>query len=186
MSPLWLTDQPPAKAIPKAIPKANAKQSRKENLKKKANVEKSVAIGGSGVEQEQVEQKGECGKTSGEPKCNKKMTALVALPDISLGLLAKLDIVVMNPPFGTRNKGIDLIFLQVALKLASNSVYSLHKRATREYIIKRASTWGVSVQVLAELRFDIPKMYQFHKLDSKDIEVDMIRFTHQSKDDQIN
>ncbi|RZC32522.1 Methyltransf 26 and/or MTS domain containing protein [Asbolus verrucosus] len=41
------------------------------------------------------------------------------------------DTVIMNPPFGTKhNGGIDMKFLQVALRL-SNVVYSLHKTSTR-------------------------------------------------------
>lgn len=38
----------------------------------------------------------------------------------------------MNPPFGTKNnEGIDMKFLETALKLSNNAVYSLHKTSTR-------------------------------------------------------
>ncbi|EEF48218.1 S-adenosylmethionine-dependent methyltransferase, putative [Ricinus communis] len=43
-----------------------------------------------------------------------------------------VDTVVMNPPFGTRKKGADMDFLSVALKVASQAVYSLHKTSTRD------------------------------------------------------
>ncbi|RVW38310.1 Methyltransferase-like protein 5 [Vitis vinifera] len=43
-----------------------------------------------------------------------------------------VDTVVMNPPFGTRKKGADMDFLAVALKVASQAVYSLHKSSTRD------------------------------------------------------
>uniref|UniRef100_A0A2N9GT71 Methyltransferase-like protein 5 n=1 Tax=Fagus sylvatica TaxID=28930 RepID=A0A2N9GT71_FAGSY len=49
-----------------------------------------------------------------------------------------VDTVVMNPPFGTRIKGADMDFLCVALKVASQAVYSLHKTCTRDHI-KRAA-----------------------------------------------
>nr|GMD47268.1 methyltransferase-like protein 5 [Ipomoea batatas]GME00384.1 methyltransferase-like protein 5 [Ipomoea batatas] len=49
-----------------------------------------------------------------------------------------VDTIVMNPPFGTRKKGADMDFLFVALKVASQAVYSLHKTTTREHI-KRAA-----------------------------------------------
>jgi len=39
------------------------------------------------------------------------------------------DTVVMNPPFGTKCKGIDVLFLQRALGMASRAVYSMHKVA---------------------------------------------------------
>ena len=59
----------------------------------------------------------------------------------------KFDTVIMNPPFGTKhNKGLDMIFLQRAIKMASTAVYSLHKTSTREHILKKASDWGVRPQ----------------------------------------
>lgn len=42
------------------------------------------------------------------------------------------DTVIMNPPFGTKNNaGIDMEFLEVAVRLAKTAVYSLHKTSTR-------------------------------------------------------
>lgn len=46
-------------------------------------------------------------------------------------VLLGFDTIVMNPPFGTRNTGIDTIFLLNAMKNA-RVVYSLHKTSTRE------------------------------------------------------
>ncbi|KAF5481998.1 hypothetical protein F2P56_002601 [Juglans regia] len=69
-----------------------------------------------------------------------------------------VDTVVMNPPFGTRKKGADMDFLCVALKVASQAVYSLHKTSTRD------------------LRFDVPQLYKFHKKKEVDIAVDLWRF----------
>jgi predicted RNA methylase len=87
-----------------------------------------------------------------------------------------VDTVIMNPPFGTKIKGVDSIFLEKAFEMASTAVYSLHKTSTRDFIIKKATRCGAKVNVLAELRFDIPQMYQFHKQKSVDIEVDFLRF----------
>ena len=42
------------------------------------------------------------------------------------------DTVLLNPPFGTRIKGTDMMFLKVASELTKNAVYSLHKTTTRE------------------------------------------------------
>lgn len=93
------------------------------------------------------------------------------------GAPAAVDTVVMNPPFGTRNKGVDVLFLERALALRPRAIYSLHKSATRNFLLQKAARdWGVQAQVLAQLRFDIPQMYKFHKKKSKDVEVDFIRF----------
>lgn len=86
------------------------------------------------------------------------------------------DCVIMNPPFGTKTKGLDIEFLKVALKLTNNSVYSLHKTSTRDYLVNKAKSWGVQAEVLAELNFDLPASYKFHKKSSVDINVDFIRF----------
>lgn len=99
--------------------------------------------------------------------------------------LAKMfDTVVLNPPFGTKhNKGIDMTFLQTALTLASNAVYSLHKSATRDHIMKKAKDWGVKAEVLAQMRYDLPASYKHHKKQSVDIEVDFIRFSFDQERD---
>ncbi|CAD5206875.1 unnamed protein product [Bursaphelenchus okinawaensis] len=93
------------------------------------------------------------------------------------------DIVVMNPPFGTKNnEGIDLKFVRKALESvkASGAVYSLHKTSTREGIQRRVGAWEdlhVDVQAVAELCWNLPKTYKFHKKAEKDIAVDLLRFT---------
>ena len=67
-------------------------------------------------------------------------------------------------------------FLQNALSIASNVVYSLHKTSTRNFILKKAKEWNSEAEVLAELHFDLPKTYKFHRKKSVDIDVDFIRF----------
>ncbi|GLG97325.1 Methyltransferase-like protein 5 [Gryllus bimaculatus] len=85
------------------------------------------------------------------------------------------DTVIMNPPFGTKHQqGIDLQFLHVALNLAGKSVYSLHKTSTRKYVMQKAESWGAKPKVLAELRYDLPATYKFHRKHSVDIDVDLI------------
>lgn len=87
------------------------------------------------------------------------------------------DTVILNPPFGTKeNPGIDMVFLQQALNMSSNAVYSMHKTSTRAFIEKKAKEqWGAGVQVLAQLKFDLPATYRFHKKDKVTIDVDLIR-----------
>lgn len=71
-----------------------------------------------------------------------------------------VDTIIMNPPFGTRNKGIDVMFLEKAIMMKPRCIYSLHKTSTRKFLLKQAQRWGVEIEVLAELRFDIPKVFQ--------------------------
>ena len=92
-----------------------------------------------------------------------------------LPLRNAFDTCVMNPPFGTRKKGIDAAFVRAALSLC-DVVYSLHKTSTRSFLLKRAHEWGAVADVVAELRFDLPKTYAFHADESRDVAVDLVRF----------
>ncbi|KAA0715474.1 Methyltransferase-like protein 5 [Triplophysa tibetana] len=90
----------------------------------------------------------------------------------------KFDTVIMNPPFGTKhNQGIDMQFLSTAISMARTAVYSLHKTSTRAHIQKKANDWKVKMEVIAELRYDLPASFRFHKKKSVDIQVDFIRLT---------
>ena len=84
----------------------------------------------------------------------------------------------MNPPFGTRTKGADMVFLRAAAALKPRkAIYSLNKSSTRAYIQKTAlNTLGFSsAQVIAEMKYDLPASYSFHKKKSVDIEVGVDR-----------
>ncbi|XP_010605259.1 methyltransferase-like protein 5 isoform X3 [Fukomys damarensis] len=59
--------------------------------------------------------------------------------------------------------GIDMAFLKIALEMARTAVYSLHKSSTREHVQKKAAEWKVKIDILAELRYDLPALYNFHK-----------------------
>ncbi|XP_068602266.1 rRNA N6-adenosine-methyltransferase METTL5 [Brachionichthys hirsutus] len=90
----------------------------------------------------------------------------------------RFDTVITNPPFGTKhNQGTDMAFLWTALTMAKTAVYSLHKTSTRAHIQKKAKGWGVKMEVMAELRYDLPASYKFHKKESVDIQVDFLRFS---------
>ena len=89
---------------------------------------------------------------------------------------ARFDTVVMNPPFGTRSAGADVAFLGTALALAP-VVYSLHKTTTRDFLVRKAGELGARADVLAELKFDVPKSYAFHRDKSRDVLVDLVRFS---------
>ncbi len=106
----------------------------------------------------------------------------------------KFDTCLMNPPFGTKFQdklsnsedskfGIDMQFLKLASRLSTNSIYSLNKTVTRDYIRKFSAKLGLSMEVISELRYNIPKVEKSGKktVTSKakpevDIEVDFLRF----------
>ena len=89
----------------------------------------------------------------------------------------QFDTIVMNPPFGTKNTGIDTCFVIKAME-CSNVVYSLHKTSTRSHFVKLAAENSWDFQLAAEMKFNIPKTFKFHKEKSKDIMVDLYRLSH--------
>jgi len=92
------------------------------------------------------------------------------------GKSRKFDFAVLNPPFGTKRRGIDMFFLCAALNMARIAVYSMHKSSTREFIATRFDKYGVQGEVMAEMKFELPKTYAFQKCKSIDVSVDLWRF----------
>ncbi|CAL8465943.1 g5479 [Coccomyxa elongata] len=88
------------------------------------------------------------------------------------------DTVITNPPFGTRRKGADLDFLRAAFRISRGAVYSLHKSSTRAHVqrVAERELSAAAAEVIAQLRYDLPASYAFHRERSKDIEVDLWRF----------
>ncbi|MHA2231798.1 MAG: METTL5 family protein [Candidatus Hodarchaeales archaeon] len=84
--------------------------------------------------------------------------------------------VIMNPPFGTRRKGIDMVFLKAGFQVG-RVVYSLHKanQPTRHLIEQRAAENGFRVDHRANLTFPIPKMFESHQKEVFPVSVDLYR-----------
>lgn len=66
-------------------------------------------------------------------------------------------------------------FLRAAAGIAGTSVYSLHKTSTRDFIQKFAvKTLGLATgaaTVVAQLRYDLPPTYAFHRWADQGLEV---------------
>lgn len=89
-----------------------------------------------------------------------------------------VDTVLTNPPFGTKqNAGIDVQFLKEATRLARCTVYSFHKTSTRPFLLRTIEQWGFQPHVVAEMKFDLPNVYKFHRQGEVNIEVDLLRIT---------
>ena len=56
-------------------------------------------------------------------------------------------------------------FLRAAFRLSRRSIYSLHKSSTRDHIRRVAlrELGAAEAEVLAQLRYDLPASYAFHK-----------------------
>lgn len=87
----------------------------------------------------------------------------------------KADIVIMNPPFGTKTKHADKGFLEVAFASAP-VVYSFHKTSTRGFLKAMAKDHSFRITHTWDYRFPIKATHRFHNKPRKDIEVTALRF----------
>jgi putative methylase len=88
----------------------------------------------------------------------------------------KSDVIIMNPPFGTKKKGADSEFLQVAFGLA-DVIYSFHKTITAGFLREMSTRAGFTVSHEWHFPgFRIRKSHQNHKKKLHTIDVTVFRF----------
>ncbi|RCN39147.1 methyltransferase small domain protein [Ancylostoma caninum] len=76
-----------------------------------------------------------------DDRCDLVRTDVLSIPE---SFRSSFDVVVMNPPFGTKsNAGMDLSFVKAGLAILrpGGSLFSLHKSSTRDHILKTANKW---------------------------------------------
>lgn len=105
---------------------------------------------------------------------------VIELTDFFIGDIAnfefKGDTVIQNPPFGAQKgvKNADRIFMEKSLQLA-NVVYSFHLKETQEFVEKYFTSLGGQITNRFYYRFNIPKIYDFHKKESVSVDVVVFR-----------
>jgi putative methylase len=90
---------------------------------------------------------------------------------------ARVDTVVMNPPFGSQNPHADRPFLIKAFEVG-DVVYSIHlaKPEVRRFIEAFVRDFGFSITHRVTLPFEIPAQFFFHRKRLERISVDVYRF----------
>ncbi len=95
------------------------------------------------------------------------------LHDISI-FDEQVDIVVQNPPFGTKEVHADKVFLEVAFKSAP-IIYSMHKYSTKKFVEAISKDHNFKITDTWRYDFPIKAKYEFHKKPVKDIDVGLWR-----------
>ncbi|MBW2990710.1 METTL5 family protein [Candidatus Woesearchaeota archaeon] len=108
-----------------------------------------------------------------EQETGKNLDAVFVAGDVNV-FDSKVDVVVMNPPFGTQNEKIDTIFLIKAMSIA-RVVYSFHKASTKGYIDKLVADNGFKATHYQEYDFPIRQSMPQHKKKIEKIKVGMWR-----------
>jgi putative methylase len=86
------------------------------------------------------------------------------------------DTAVMNPPYGTRVRHSDTLFLGHALDLAPVA-YSIHKTSTRPFLLRLVRRNGWKVDTVRSMTMRIPHLFEFHREKWKTIDVDLYRIS---------
>jgi predicted RNA methylase len=94
-------------------------------------------------------------------------------------IMGKFDSVIMNPPYGTRKIHADTRFLERAFQLAP-VVYSIHKSATREFLLQFVTRLGSQVDQVRSMRMTIPHLFGFHEKKRATVEVDLYRMVRKA------
>ena len=86
------------------------------------------------------------------------------------------DTALMNPPFGTKKRGADVIFLEKALEIA-DVVYSLHKQgaSVRGFLKQKVPKIGGRIDQIREMKIVIQRTYSFHTKRRYSVKVDLYR-----------
>ena len=91
--------------------------------------------------------------------------------------LNRFDTLIQNPPFGSQEKGkrhADRKFMEFAVGSA-DVIYSFHMKNTEEFVIDFYRELGSDVTHKLVYKFPIPKIYDFHKDESRDVKVVVLR-----------
>ena len=90
-------------------------------------------------------------------------------------LKIKADVVIENPPFGTKLKHADIKFLEKALETA-HIVYSFHKSESKNFLQRFAARNNANITHIWDFRFPIKSTFSFHRRQIHRVNVSCLRF----------
>ena len=88
------------------------------------------------------------------------------------------DTVFQNPPFGSQKKadsGQDLKFVQKAIDLNPEVLYSFHMASTQDFLMGYYEDNNLEITHIFRYNFPIPKIYDFHTKEKRNVDVIVIR-----------
>ena len=89
-----------------------------------------------------------------------------------------VDTIFQNPPFASQKnakKGSDLKFINKAIELSPEVLYSFHMASTEEFLISYFEKNDLEITHIFRYNFPIPKIYEFHTKESANVEIIVIR-----------
>jgi putative methylase len=87
----------------------------------------------------------------------------------------KADLVLQNPPFGTKQKHADLQFLEKAIQVAP-IIYSFHKAVTEEYLQRWAQQHNLQLAARFPFSWKLKQTMAHHEKKRQEIQVVCLKF----------
>ena len=87
----------------------------------------------------------------------------------------RADVVVQNPPFGTKNRHVDIFFLENALKTAPVA-YSFHKSESKMFLERFSAKKNTKITHFWGFGFPLKATFSFHRRRIHRIDVVCLRF----------
>ena len=94
---------------------------------------------------------------------------------VTHNLELRVDVVLQNPPFGTKVRHNDIFFLEMALKIAP-IVYSFHKSETKPFLEAFSIKKNTKITHIWDFKFPIKASFPFHRRQVHRINVSCLRF----------
>lgn len=91
----------------------------------------------------------------------------------------KVDLVIQNPPFGTKEKHADKLFIEKAFEI-TKTIYSFHKTSTKVFIEKISKDYNFKIKEQIDFKFPLKATQKFHKKRIENIEVSCFKLILQS------
>lgn len=88
--------------------------------------------------------------------------------------VAGTDVVIENPPFGTKVRHSDILFLEKALEIAP-IVYSFHKSETKGFLERFAARKNAKITHIWDFKFPLKASLSFHRRQIHRINVSCLR-----------
>ena len=87
----------------------------------------------------------------------------------------KVEVVIQNPPFGTKVRHNDVFFLEKALKMAP-IVYSFHKSESKQFLERFSAKNKAKITHIWSFKFPLKAVFSFHRRQIHRINVSCFRF----------
>ena len=87
----------------------------------------------------------------------------------------KVDVVLQNPPFGTKVRHTDIVFLEKAMKIAP-IVYSFHKSESKAFLHRFSFKNNADITHIWDFKFPLKATFSFHRRQIHRINVSCFRF----------